>query len=188
MPHRKGSLSRCGVSRIRKSLPVKLICGVTYTAENDLHDLLSDLETVLGCIDDRSESFDFSFTSYYEEEMGKYLLKCFLSFRDLMPPEKLPSMKLRTNEIEDAWSKDGKRRVNLDPGYLTGAKLVLASAKDFAHRLFLSDGIYGDVQLQYARNRFNIQPWTYPDYQTETAIQFFEKIRQKYLVEVRQHD
>ena len=120
--------------------------------------------------------------------MGKYLLKCFLSFRDLMPPEKLPSMKLRTNEIEDAWSKDGKRRVNLDPGYLTGAKLVLASAKDFAHRLFLSDGIYGDVQLQYARNRFNIQPWTYPDYQTETAIQFFEKIRQKYLVEVRQHD
>ena len=167
MPHRKGSLSRCGVSRIRKSLPVKLICGVTYTAENDLHDLLSDLETVLGCIDDRSESFDF---------------------RDLMPPEKLPSMKLRTNEIEDAWSKDGKRRVNLDPGYLTGAKLVLASAKDFAHRLFLSDGIYGDVQLQYARNRVNLQPWTYPDYQTETAIQFFDKIRQKYLVEVRQHD
>ena len=119
--------------------------------------------------------------------MGSDLKKIFMCFTQLIHPGRLPEIKIETNRIEETWSRDNKRRVNIDPGYITGAKLVLASTKDFVHRIFLADGIYGDVQLQFRQNRFRIQKWTYPDYQTEMALTFFQKVRKKYVREEKEH-
>jgi hypothetical protein len=173
------------VAGIRETLSVKPVCGVTFLKGVDLEEVVVRLKDVLGDVDDRTEIFDFSFTDYYREEMGSHLSKAFLSFVDLIHPRNLVGIKCETNLIEESWSVDGKRRVNLDPGYVTGAKLVLVSTKDFAHRIFLGDGIYGDVQLQFRDNCFRVQEWTFPDYQTQTALEFFERVRKKYVREVR---
>ncbi len=162
---------------------VKLICGVIFTKAVDCSKVIGQLTDVLGAVDDQTPIFDFSFTDYYEEEMGVELKKMFLSFAKCVHPEQLAEIKKMTNQIEDLWSVEGRRLINLDPGYLTGAKLVLASTKDFAHRIYLSGGIYGDVQLQYRHNHFQPSHWTYPDYQTDLALSFFSRVREKYVRE-----
>ena len=169
------------MSVIREVLRVKPVCGVMFQPEIDLIQIIQELQSVTGTVDEQSDIFDFSFSDYYKEEMGPGLKKIFLSFHSLVDPGTLPRMKLRTNEIETRWSETGKRKVNLDPGYITGAKLILASTKDFAHRVFIGDGIYGDVQLRFIHNRFHANEWTYPDYQTGLALSFFQGVRAKFM-------
>jgi len=173
---------------IRKAAHVKPICAVTFTENINLARVIQKLEEVLGPVEDKTEPFDFSFTNYYLDEMGTDLKKVFLSFRNLMMPGQLPKMKLETNKIEADWSIKGKRQVNLDPGYITTSKLVLASTKNFAHRIFLSDCIYGDLQMQYRHNQFHVQAWTYPDYQTKSAMDFFHKVRQSFAQQVKKFE
>ena len=171
------------MSGIRKVIPVKPVCAITFIKTLDIKELEIQLETILGKVDDRSDIYPFSFTSYYSDEMGKDLMKQFLSFSPCVSPETLPEMKRKTNELEETWSEQGKRQVNCDPGYLTGSKLVLASTKDFAHRIFLGQGIYGDLQLQYRHNKFWPEAWTFPDYQTDLALTFFSRIRSRFVRE-----
>ena len=166
---------------IRDIQPVKLICGLTFSEGIDLDRVIADMEDAFGTVEERSPVFEFTFTRYYREEMGDNLKKLFLSFSGLIHPGQLPSIKLKTNHIEQTWSVGGKRTINLDPGYIAGAKLVLASTKDFAHRVFLADGIYGDVQLQFRQNRFWSEKWTFPDYQTDEALAFFRRVRERYI-------
>ncbi len=169
------------MSAIREVLKVKPICGVMFQPQIDLIRIIQELQSVAGSVEEQSDVFDFSFSDYYEDEMGPGLKKVFLSFRSLVDPDALPRIKLKTNEIEARWSETGKRRVNLDPGYITGAKLILASTKDFAHRVFIGEGIYGDVQLRFIHNRFHANEWTYPDYQTGLALSFFQGVRAKFM-------
>ena len=166
---------------------VKPICGITFTADVSLTMVIEQVESLLGEVEDRTPVFDFTFTDYYREEMGESLCKLFLSFEGLIHPGRLPEIKHRTNAIEQDWTASGKRRVNLDPGYITGAKLVLASTKDFAHRVFLADAIYGDVQLRFRQDRFRPQEWTYPDYKTESALAFFSNVRDRYILEEKEY-
>ena len=166
---------------------VKPICGITYAADVSLTKVIEQVEPFMGTVEDQTPVFDFTFTDYYREEMGENLSKLFLSFEGLIHPSRLPEIKHRTNAVEQDWSVSGKRRVNLDPGYIMGAKLVLASTKDFAHRVFLDDAIYGDVQLRYRQDRFWPQEWTYPDYKTEAALAFFGNVRDKYILEEKEH-
>jgi len=112
--------------------------------------------------------------------MGAGIKRQFVSFTRLILTEQLPAIKLLTNEIEQDLALNGKRRVNIDPGYLNLAKVVLATTKDYSHRLYLGQGIYGEVTLTYAKGKFNPFPWTYPDYQTQAYRQFFEEIREIY--------
>lgn len=136
---------------------------------------------MLGIIEDRSETFAFDFTTYYQKEMGDGLQKFWISFRDLREPGFLSKIKRLTNELEASFAVDNyRRRVNLDPGYVTAAKLVLASTKDFAHRLSIGRQIYGDVQLRFIRGEFRPSEWTYPDYQTEMGLQFFARVRERF--------
>jgi hypothetical protein len=176
------------VGTIRDIQPVKLICGLTFAEGVDLDRVIADVEDAFGTVEERSSVFEFTFTRYYRDEMGDNLKKLFLSFTGLIHPGQLPTIKLTTNRIEQTWSMEGNRRVNLDPGYITGAKLVLASTKDFAHRVFLADGIYGDVQLQFRQNRFWTELWTFPDYQTDEALAFFQRVRKGYMHEERERD
>lgn len=166
---------------IRDVLKVKPICAVTFQPRIELSQIVRALQSILGSVEDQSTIFDFSFSDYYREEMGTGLKKVFMSFQNSIHPSELPGKKLETNALEDRWSVKSERRVNLDPGYITGAKLVLASTKNFSHRIYLEDGIYGDLQLRFRQNRFHPNEWTYPDYQTELAFSFFRKVREKYI-------
>jgi len=69
------------------------------------------------------------------------------------------------------------RPLNLDPGYLTEAKLVLASTKDHAHRIYLGRGIYAEVTLHYQNGRWQSHDWTYPDFQRPDYHLFFSQCR-----------
>ena len=162
---------------VTSPIPVKPVCAVTFSPDFPLDGILREIEPLTGESDLKSPVFDFNFTEYYSDEMGNGLKKAYVSFDKLMDPGQLPPLKIRTHELEGVWTRDGRRRVNLDPGYVTGAKLVLASTKDFAHRIFLGGGIYGDVQLQYRHGKWHPEAWTFPDYRTETALLFFETVR-----------
>ena len=173
---------------IREPIPVKLICGVTYAPTIHLMEIIDQLETLFSPVEQQSPIFDFSsFTAYYEQEMGPDLSKLFVAFHGLYDPHCLADCKIRTTAIEGQISK-GPRKVNLDPGYLTAAKLVLATAKDFAHRIYIGQGIYGDVQYRYRQGKFEPSTWTYPDYQTELAIAFFSQVRQNFIQQERHNE
>lgn len=129
-----------------------------------------------------SDAFDFKETDYYADTMGTELKKQFLAFDLLLDPGELPKIKRQTNAWEQEYAKSSDhpeaRPLNLDPGYLTLAKLVLASTKDHAHRIYLNEGIYAEVTLHYRNRGWQSSEWTYPDYQRADFQQFFTQCRQ----------
>jgi len=169
------------VGEIHDPGPVKPVCGLLFIPDIPLKNIFDEMEAFLGPVEDQTPPFDFSFTAYYQKEMGSGLQKMFCRFRNLISPGFLVDIKIRTNAMEAAWSRDEKRQVNLDPGYISGAKLVLASTKNFSHRVYMGRGIWGDVQLRYVHGRFAASEWTYPDYTTDRALRFFEETRKTYL-------
>ena len=124
-----------------------------------------------------SELIPFEFTDYYKPEMGKNLWRKFVAFKRIVSPEKLASIKLFTNHLEETYSLNRKRRINLDPGFLTPARIILASTKDFSHRIYLKSGIYAEITLLFRKGKFETLAWTYPDYRTETYLKFFSALR-----------
>jgi hypothetical protein len=160
--------------------PVKLICGVLYSKTVDLMRLDSSLQALYGSVDSKSEPFDFTFTDYYKKEMGSDLVKQFYSFEKLIQPDMLADIKKATVSIESDFSISGKRAVNLDPGYLEESKLVLASTKNFSHRIYLRDNIWAEVTMRFSRGEFITHPWTYPDYSQQLAIKFLKTVREIY--------
>lgn len=128
-----------------------------------------------------SERFLFDETDYYQSTMGSGLRKCFWAFERPFDPARLPAIKIEANRWELEYAKCSghaePRPLNLDPGYLTPAKLVLASTKDHAHRIYLSDGIYAEVTLYYKDRRWQHRDWTFPDYRRADYQQFFAECR-----------
>ena len=122
----------------------------------------------------------FGHTDYYRDEFGEGLSRKFLGFSSLITPEKLSEIKVLTNRIEDKFRKEGRRLINIDPGYLDMAKLVLASTKDFMHRIYLDRGIYAEITLSYQNKSFRSFDWTYPDYRSKEYIDIFNEIREAY--------
>jgi len=165
-----------------EALPVKLICGAIYSADGVFEQARAMLEEAFGAIDLQSPAMAFDFTDYYAEQMGRDLLRRFVSFRQLVNPGVLASAKARTNEIEAEFARrrDAPARpVNLDPGYITEANLVLASMKDFSHRIYLGGGVYGEVTLMYHKGRWQKLPWTFPDYASGRYDDFLTEARQR---------
>lgn len=162
--------------------PAKLFVGVIIARPDQAERIESMLVERLGTVDLRSESLDFRYTDYYDEEMGRELKRYFLGFLDLVSPESLVGIKLYTNQLEqNALSEGGRRWANLDPGYLTAAKVVLATTKDYGHRLYVGSGIYEEVTLGYKEKRFVSFPWTYPDYRGGDYDAFFHQLRDVYM-------
>ncbi len=130
----------------------------------------------------QSPRFDHSETTYYAAEMGAGLIKQFVIVDGLYDPAGLSASKLASNDWEREIADTGKyaeaRPLNVDPGYLTLTKLVLASAKDRAHRIYLHSGIYAEECLYYLDQRWQSRPWTYPDYQRADFQQFFSEARE----------
>lgn len=160
---------------------VKLIIGA-ISGEMALFDEVQKiLEDKFGPVDLKSPVWNFSHTEYYAPEMGENLKRIFLSFERLIEAEWLPEIKIFTNDLEQNYlNEKGGRKINLDPGYLTLAKLVLATTKDFSHRLYLGQGIFGEVTLYFKNGAFQNWPWTYPDYQTEEYKKFFAQLRETF--------
>jgi hypothetical protein len=136
-----------------------------------------------GHIELESPRFEFRETDYYESSMGAGLKKTFFACGERIDPARLADLKLATNAWEEEYVRLGlhaeSRPLNLDPGYLTLAKLVLASTKDHSHRIYLSQGIYAEVTLYYQDRRWQHRPWTFPDYRREDYQQFFTACRQR---------
>ena len=126
-----------------------------------------------------SASGPFHYTTYYDNEMGQGIRRQTAGFLTLVAPGSLPDTKLRTNEIEISLSRDGKRQVNIDPGLLSPERFVLATGKDFAHRIYLRDGIYADLTLIYRKGAYTPLPWTYPDYRDPEFLHYLEVLRKK---------
>jgi hypothetical protein len=165
---------------INPTTRVKFFSGVIASSLEDMGQAAKLLEEEFGRIDSKSGVIDFDFTDYYAKEMGKPLLRQWVSFEKPIDPGDLAGIKVRTNELEQRFVSNGKRKVNLDPGYLAQSKLVLASTKDFSHRIYLSDGIYAEITMLYKGKEFKRLEWTYPDYASDFAKGYFTKVRNIY--------
>ncbi len=150
-----------------------LISGLIYRNGIELQKIFEDLKKAFGSILKLSEVRPFSWSNYYEKEMGADLLRCFLAFKALVEQDTLSLIKHKAMDIEDKWSVNGNRQVNIDPGILTLERLVLATTKNYTHRIYLGQGIYGDLTLIFQRGKYRALEWTYPDYKSEFALGFF---------------
>lgn len=139
-----------------------------------------ELVAQFGPVDYESTLMAWEFTDYYSGELGENLSRKFVAFERLIDPERLAEVKLFTNQLEGRFSEEGARRINLDPGYLDSAKLVLATTKDRDHRIYIGQGIFAEVTLHFRGKSFRAWEWTYPDYATPEYIAIFNQIRALY--------
>lgn len=177
------------MGEIRAALPVKLFVSVLSSLPELVPEVEHRLAEIFGVIDGRSEAFPFDQTRYYDEEMGSPIQRVFLTFRDLILPLEIASAKKKTNEIESRFARECTRvarPVNLDPGYLDQAKIVLASTKDFSHRLIISEGIYAEVTMHFQAGEWRSWPWTFPDFRTGRYNRFFSDLRRQYRAQLRE--
>ncbi|HOE15812.1 MAG TPA: DUF4416 family protein [Syntrophorhabdaceae bacterium] len=159
---------------------VKLFASLIFREEAPLHGALTMLADEIGAIEETILPAAFSHTDYYEEEMGKGLLRIFILFKGLFPRELLPGVKLKTNEIELAFSESGRRSVNIDPGYISLENVILATTKGYVHRIYVGSGIYADLTFLYINGTYRPLEWTYPDYGETQTISLFNKWRENY--------
>jgi hypothetical protein len=169
---------------------VKLFIAVMHAPDIDPAPIMSRLNGRFGETEAACGPVAFSWSDYYEPEMGPGLLKGYFCFARTIERGELPGIKLWTNDIEASCSRSGKRSVNIDPGYLARDKLVLATTKDFFHRLYLGQGIYGEVTLHLRDGVYRFFSWTYPDYREKTLHELLFKARASLVGELRRdsHD
>jgi len=168
--------------------PAKLFVSVISPFPERIASVLSELADRYGILDFVSEVLPFDYTEYYFGEMGRPLFRRFASFDDLIAQEELPQIKVQTNLLETEQSEGGNRSVNIDPGYLLAERLVLASGKNYAHRIYLSHGIYADLTLIYRDKDYQPLAWTYPDYAEPKVRNWLRALRQKYLLQLRSEE
>jgi hypothetical protein len=165
--------------------PAKLVIGV-YTGDKTLFDpIFEELTRLYGEADTVSGWMAFDRTDYYEKEMGKPLFRRMVSFDTLISQESLPDIKRTTNGIEERYTVSGKRRVNIDPGYMLLSRFILATGKDFSHRIYIGRGIYADLTLTYTKGAFKTLPWTYPDYAEQAMMSYLLTVRNKYAADFK---
>ncbi len=161
---------------------VKFICGM-ISGEVALFDrAVEALGAALGPVEAVGEVVDFDFTHYYDEQMGSPLYRRFVSFASPHRPDFLAEAKVRTNAIEAEFAarRQGAgpaRPINLDVGYVEAPKLVLASMKNFSHRIYLHDGVYAEITLMFRRGRWEPLPWTFPDFRSGRYDAFLTSVR-----------
>lgn len=161
----------------------KMVMGVIFHNREKYAEAMSALREKFGNTDFSTEEFSFTkeFSSYYDDEIGGEATRIIYSFESLVDPSRQSEIKIFTNELEARLSLDGKRQVNLDPGFLSHGRLMLATTKKTGFRIPLSDGIYTELTLFYSRGGWQKFPWTYRDYQSERVTSFLCEVRKRYL-------
>ena len=166
---------------ISEPQPVKLFIGMLSRDIPLIEQLVDRLSTVFGPVDLEGPLWPWEHTQYYAKEMGQGLKRKFIFFETLIHPGSIADIKLKTIELEKQYpNAQGGRRINLDPGYMDSARLVLASTKDFSHRIYLRSGIYGEVTLLYSGKNYQFLPYTFPDYRTKEYLDLFIEARGLY--------
>ncbi len=172
--------------------PVKLIMSIIFKNTFSYEEAKCEVQNNFGELDFEYKLLFFNYTNYYEKEFGPNLFRRIISFKSLIKPEILPDIKIFTNSIEKKMAKieenKTKRVVNLDPGYVDENKLILATTKNFSHRIYIRDGIFEEVTLYFSSKKFNAFPWTYPDYKSEKYTAIFESIREIYKKQLKTLD
>lgn len=169
------------MGQVQSPLPVLLLLAVSSRHQEAILWACGRAEAVHGPLALVSDAFDFTETDYYAATMGTGLKKQFLACERLIDAAALPDIKRQTNAWEAEYAELGQhaepRPLNLDPGYITPAKLVLASTKDHAHRIYLRDGIFAEITLSYRQRSWQPLDWTYPDYRRSDYQEFFTRCR-----------
>jgi len=168
------------MSRPRPPQPAKLVIGILTAETRLLGPVARKLELTFGGIDLISPWWPFDYTDYYRREMGGPLFRRILAFHTLVEQDLLPEIKIKTNKLEGTFSDHGRRRVNLDPGYLLLERFVLATGKNYSHRICVGQGIYADLTLIYRQGAYRTLDWTYPDYGGAAIRDFLHRVRKKY--------
>ena len=174
------------MSELKEPPPVLLVMAVIHLRGRELEPLFARLEAEFGSINEISPPFPFEHTDYYFDEMGGPLDKVFIRFAKLVPRGSLPEIKKKTCDIEKEFSLSGARIYNIDPGLLSLENFVLATGKNFQHRIYLRDGVFADLTLIYHSGSFRPLPWTYPDYRDEQVISLLNRWRSEYRLLLRQ--
>ena len=155
---------------------VKYFCGLIYGRSEAAEQAIAMLQGMLSEVDSRSAAIPFTLTDYYRAEMGEPLFRQFVSFSGWRSPQELPGIKIGAMGLEERLALGGKRTVNLDPGYLSEANVIIATAKNHYHRVPLQAGIYAHIEYVLKDGRINFLPWTYPDFQTDAYLDFFKNL------------
>ena len=158
----------------------KLVIAILISTRDGRDELVSQLVERWGPVDFTSDPFLFTYTHYYDLEMGPPIDRFFVSFERLVDPAGLARTKLETNRIEDLFRENGNRKVNLDPGLVSLPRFVLATTKENAHRIPLADGIFAEITLLYGKGSYQPLPWTYPDFRSEPTLSIMNNIRARY--------
>ena len=167
------------MSRPREPRPAKLLVSC-LTAEPDRlwPEVLAALEDLFGPAELVYPALPFDHTAYYNDELGTPIVRRLAAFARPYPLDGLVAAKLATNALEDRLARaDGSRRVNLDPGLVTCERLVLATGKNFTHRVYLAQGIFADLTLVFQGGSWQILPWTFPDYAAPEMLAILTDIR-----------
>lgn len=168
---------------------VKLFCALLVAPTCSVSEVETAVEQTWGHIVLRSMPMSFTQTTYYTSEMGAGLTRFYVAFDPLIHSAELALAKHTAHRLEAAWcTPHGQRQVNVDPGYLDLAKVVLATTKDYTHRLYIGAGIFAEVTLRYQHKSFQPWEWTYPDYRLPETLDFFNRLRILYRMQLRQKD
>lgn len=170
------------MGRPRRAEPVKLFVGLLGGDEDLLRRARQLLTHRFGPVERATPVRAFTFTDYYREEMGGDLKRVFLLFERPIAPDQIAEIKLAANALErdiadQALLPDIPRPVNIDPGYVDLARLVLATTKDRSHRIYLGQGIYAEVTLHFSGERWQVSPWTYPEFHAAEVQEFLSEAR-----------
>ncbi len=164
---------------------VKLICSLFSPQESLIDRVIEELEGSFGRLESKSPRLFFDRTRYYEREMGWPLHRLFVAFRRLIRPEAIVDVKLTANSVEHKYRVGGNRQINIDPGYVSLERVVLATGKNYSHRIYLSKGIYADLTLVFRKGSFTPLDWTYRDYADPVVIGYLNEVRNKYKAQIR---
>jgi len=170
------------MAKAYKPPAVKFICGMICGEVAMFDRAAAALAEALGPVEAVGEVLDFDFTHYYDQQMGSPLYRRFVSFAGPHRPDFLAEAKVRTNAIEAELAAarpavGPPRPINLDVGYVEAPKLVLASMKNFSHRIYLRDGVYGEITLMFRHGRWEPLPWTFPDFRSGRYDAFLSTVR-----------
>ncbi len=165
------------MSRRSVPSPAKLLVSVIYREEETFRESLSRIAGIFGEVERTSDPFPFDRTEYYAREMGAPLLRRFVVMAREVPRDALAGAKVAAEGVEEEFARDGRRTVNVDPGLLTDENFLLATGKNYSHRIYLKDGVFADLTLVYRGGEYRALPWTYPDCASDAIRAFLGDVR-----------
>jgi hypothetical protein len=174
------------MSQLNEPNNVKLFMGLIYQPHSATNELTVKLEGKFSEIDFESREIPFSHSSYYTKEMGEGLLRKLITFEKLIKRTDIVEIKAFTNKLEEVFSYEGNRTINIDPGYIAQEHLILATGKGYSHRPYLGRGIYADLTLTFKGNEYRTLEWTYPDYGNKEMRALFKSLRKQYVKQLQE--